>query len=93
MFLLDGTRPSGVPRSMKQVVPVVTQAAVGAGHWAASRQGSGPWPSGPARPAQALMAWGLGTEAPTQAEALGEHQRQKDLLRERGLRAAAGRTP
>ena len=46
--LLDGARPSGIPEWVSPVAPVVTQAAVGAGHWAA---GSGPWPRG-----QALLA-------------------------------------
>ena len=43
----------------------------------------------------ALVAWGLGTEAPTQAEARENMERQKDLLRERGIEvpATAGTTP
>ena len=59
MSVLDGVRPSGIPEWVSPVIPVVTQAAVGAGHWAAGF---------------ALVAWGLGTEAPTQAEA------QKNIL-------------
>ncbi|MGH3245726.1 MAG: hypothetical protein ACRDOI_05855, partial [Trebonia sp.] len=38
MSALDGVRPSGVPEWMSPVAPVVTQAAVGAGHWAAGRR-------------------------------------------------------
>src|ERR1700746_1015449 len=34
MSLLDGLRPSGIPQWLSPVAPVVTQAAVGAGHWA-----------------------------------------------------------
>jgi hypothetical protein len=43
----------------------------------------------------ALVAWGLGTEAPTRAEAKKNIEQQKDLLRERGLQvpATAGTTP
>src|SRR5213592_798926 len=54
MSLLDGIRPSGIPEWVSPVAPVVTQAAVGAGHWAAGRRqralaawasagGVGPW--------------------------------------------------
>jgi hypothetical protein len=38
MSFLDGTRPSGIPEWVSPVIPVVTQAAVGAGHWAAGRR-------------------------------------------------------
>ena len=40
MLLLaqDGTRPSGTLEWVSTVTPVVTQAAVGAGHWAAGRR-------------------------------------------------------
>ena len=53
-----------VPR----VAPVVTQAAVGAGHWAAGRRrrALAAWTSAAG---YGLVAWGLGTEAPTPAEA------------------------
>ena len=91
---LDGVRPSGIPEWVSPVAPVVTQAAVGAGHWAAGRRqrALAAW----ARAAGfALMAWGLGTEAPTRAEADQNIERQKDLLRERGMQvpATAGTTP
>ena len=50
------------------VIPVVTQAAVGAGHWAAGRRrrALAAWASAAG---DGLVAWGLGTEAPTRAEA------------------------
>jgi hypothetical protein len=35
---LDGTRPSGTLEWVSPVTPVVTQAAVGAGHWAVGRK-------------------------------------------------------
>ena len=88
MSLLDGARPSGIPEWVSPVIPVVTQAAVGAGHWAAGRRQ-------PALAAWAsaawvrLMAWGLGTEAPTRAEAEQNIEQQKDLLRERGIEVPA----
>jgi hypothetical protein len=91
---LDGTRPSGIGEWVSPVVPVVTQAAVGAGQWAAGRRkrALAAWASAVGF---ALMAWGLGTEAPTRAEAQEDIERQKDLLRERGLQvpATAGTTP
>ena len=42
-----------------------------------------------------LVAWGLGAEAPTRAEAQQNIEQQKDLLRERGIQvpATAGTTP
>ena len=68
MTVLDGARPSGVLGWVSPVAPVVTQAAVGAGHWAAGGGGSGPWRRGRALLATGWAALGLGTEAPTQAE-------------------------
>jgi hypothetical protein len=69
MFLpiLDRARPSGVLGWVGPVVPVVTQAAVGAGHWAAGRRrrALAAWTSAAG---YGLVAWGLGTEAPTPAE-------------------------
>src|SRR5690242_19902149 len=38
MVLLDGTRPSEALEWVSPVAPAVTQAAVGAGHWAAGRR-------------------------------------------------------
>jgi hypothetical protein len=88
MSRLDGTRPSGIPEWVSPVAPVVTQAAVGAGHWAAGRRqrALAAWASAAGF---ALMAWGLGTEAPTRAEAQENIEQQKDLLRERGIEVPA----
>jgi hypothetical protein len=63
----DGTRPSGTLEWMSAAAPVVTQAAVGAGHWAAGRRqrALAAWASAAGA---GLVAWGLGTEAPTRAE-------------------------
>ena len=52
LLALDGIRPSGTLGWVSAAAPVVTQAAVGGGHWAAGA-GSGPWPGG-----QALLAPG-----------------------------------
>jgi hypothetical protein len=66
--VLDGTRPSGVLGWVSSVAPLVTQATVGAGHWAAGRRqrALAAWISAAG---YGLAAWGLGTEAPTPAEA------------------------
>ena len=66
--LLDGARPAGMLGWVGPVAPVVTQAAVGAGHWAAGRRrrALAAWTSAAG---YGLVAWGLGTEAPTPAEA------------------------
>ena len=66
--LLDGARPAGMLGWVPRVAPVVTQAAVGAGHWAAGRRrrALAAWTSAAG---YGLVAWGLGTEAPTPAEA------------------------
>jgi hypothetical protein len=94
MSALDGTRPSGIAEWVSPVIPVVTQAAVGAGHWAAGRRqrALAAWASAAGF---ALMAWGLGTEAPTRAEAQENIEQQKDRLRERGIAvpATASTTP
>ncbi len=94
MSLLDGTRPSGIPEWVSPVIPVVTQGVVGAGRWAGGRRqrALAAWASAAGF---ALMAWGLGTEAPTRAEAQKNIEQQKDLLRERGIQvpATAGTTP
>jgi hypothetical protein len=66
------------------VAPAVTQAAVGAGHWAAGRRqrALAAWVNAAGF---GLVAWGLGTEAPTWAEWQKNIEQQKDLWRERGL--------
>ena len=93
MSLLDGIRPSGLPEWVSPVAPVVTQAAVGAGHWAAGRRqrALAAWASAAGF---GLVAWGLGTEAPTRAEWQKYIEQQKDLMRKRGIQvpATAART-
>jgi hypothetical protein len=88
MSALDGTRPSGIPEWVSPVAPVVAQAAVGAGHWAAGRRrrALAAWASAAGF---GLVAWGLGTEAPTRAEAQQYIEQQKDLMRKRGLEVPA----
>jgi hypothetical protein len=88
MSLLDGIRPSGIPEWVAPVAPVVTQAAVGAGHWAAGRRrrALAAWVSAAGF---GLVAWGLGTEAPTRAEWQNYIEQQKDLMRERGIQVPA----
>ena len=103
MLLLDGGRPSGTRGWVSPVAPVVTQAIAGAGHWAAGRRqrALAEW-AGAA--GFGLVAWGLGTEAPTGAEALEnlavlagmDEQQRRDFLRklEEGAPAvAATETP
>jgi hypothetical protein len=93
MSLLDGIRPSGIPAWVSPVAPVVTQAAVGAGHWAAGhrQRALAAWASAAGF---GLVAWGLGTEAPTRAEWQKYIEQQKDLMRKRGIQvpATAART-
>jgi hypothetical protein len=89
MSLLDGYRTSGAVRWLAPVAPVVTQAAAGAGHWAAGRRqrALAEW-TGAA--GFGLIAWGLGTEAPTPAEVHEKFQRlQRDMLRKHGIKAPA----
>ena len=80
---------------MNPVAPVVTQAAAGAGHWAAGRRqrALAEW-AGAA--GFGLVAWGLGTEAPTRAEALenlaalaGTDEQRRDFLRKLAAEAPA----
>jgi hypothetical protein len=88
MPVLDGTRPSGIPEWVSPVAPVVTQAAVGAGHWAAGRRqrALAAWTSSAGF---GLVAWGLGTEVPARAEAQQHIEQQKDLMRKRGIEVPA----
>src|SRR6516164_4332939 len=97
--VLDGARPSGLLGWVPRVAPVVTQAAVGAGHWAAGRRqrALAAWTSAAG---YGLVAWGLGTEAPSPAEARQNmEQNMQRLQREARLREpgptapAAARTP
>ncbi len=91
MSLLDGVRPSGILEWVSPAAPVVTQAAVGAGHWTAGRRQRA-WAAWAAAAGLALVAWGLGTEAPTRSEADENIEQQKDRLRERGVEVAATAT-
>jgi len=89
MPLLDGARPSGTLEWVSPVAPAVTQAAVGAGHWASGRRqrALAEW-AGAA--GFGLVAWGLGTEAPALAEVEKNIRRQqRDLLRKLGTEAPA----
>ena len=85
MAVLDGARPSRTIAWVSPVAPVVTQAAAGAGHWAAGRRqrALAEW-AGAA--GFGLIAWGLGTEAPTRAEV---EKNMQDLLRKLGKQAPA----
>ena len=78
---LDGTRPSGTLDWVSALAPALTQAAVGAGHWAAGRRqrALAAWACAAG---SGLAAWGLGTEAPTRAEIVKKTQQHRDLLRE-----------
>src|SRR5579859_7956296 len=92
--ILDGARPSGVTGWAGPVAPVVTRAAVGAGHWAAGRRrrALAAWTSAAG---YALVAWGLGTEAPTPAQArqnteqIMQRLQTEGALREPGPKAPA----
>ena len=87
---MDGARPEGVLGWVPRVAPVVTQAAVGAGHRAAGRRrrALAAWTSAAG---YGLVAWGLGTEAPTPAEARQNMEenfqrlQREGVLREPGL--------
>jgi hypothetical protein len=88
MLTLDGTRPSGALEWVSPVAPVVTQAAVGAGHWAAGRwqRALAAWASAAG---SGLVAWGLGTEAPARAEVESIRRQQRDRLLKLNPKAAA----
>ena len=97
--ILDEVRPSGMLGWVPRVAPVVTQVAVGAGHWAAGRRrrALAAWTSAAG---YGLVAWGLGTEAPTPAEVRQNWEQnmqrlqREGLLRKHGPKApAAARTP
>jgi hypothetical protein len=86
---LDGARPARTSGWVLYVAPVVTQVAAGAGHWAAGRRqrALAEW-AGAA--GFGLIAWGLGTEAQTAAQAQEDFQRMlRDLKRERATQAPA----
>jgi len=82
--ILDEARPAGMLGWVPRVAPVVTQAAVGAGHWAAGRRrrALAAWTSAAG---YALVAWGLGTEAPTPAEVRETMQQNFQRLQREGV--------
>ena len=87
--VLDGTRPSGVLGWAGPVAPVVTRAAVGAGHWAAGHRlrALAAWTSAAG---YGLVAWGLGTEAPTPAEARQTMEQNIQRLQREGVLGEPG---
>jgi len=91
LLVLDGTRPAGTLEWVPPVGPVVTQAAVGAGHWAAGRRrrALAAW-AGAA--GYGLVAWGLGTEAPSRAEVESIQRQQRDRLVKLNPKAATAET-
>ena len=91
MLTLDGTRPSGTLEWVSRVAPAVTQAAVGAGHWAAGRRqrALAAWASAAGF---GLVAWGLGTETPPRAEVESIWRQQRDRLLKLNPKAAAAGT-
>jgi hypothetical protein len=82
--VLDEARPAGILGWVPRVAPVVTQAAVGAGHWAAGRRrrALAAWTSAAG---YGLVAWGLGTEAPTPAEVRENMEQNMQRLQREGL--------
>ena len=97
--ILDETRPAGMLGWVRPLAPVVTQVAVGAGHWAAGRRrrALAAWTSAAG---YGLVAWGLGTEAPTPAEVRENMQQNIQRLQREGVlpkpgpeAPAAARTP
>jgi len=92
LLSLDGTRPSGTLEWVSAVAPALTQAAVGAGHWASGRRqrALAAWACAAG---SGLVAWGLGTEAPTRTEMVKNTQRHRDLLRELGARLPGPEAP
>jgi len=88
----EGVRPSGALDWVSAVAPALTQAAVGAGHWAAGRRqrALAAWACAAG---SGLVAWGLATEAPTRAEAEVAGRQKRDLLRELGARGLGPETP
>ena len=88
--ILDEARPAGMLGWVPRVAPVVTQAVVGAGHWAAGRRrrALAAWTSAAG---YGLVAWGLGTEAPTPAEARQNMEQNMQRLQREGLLPEPGR--
>jgi hypothetical protein len=86
---LDVARPSEVLGWVGPVVSVVTWAAIGAGHWAAGRRrrALAAWTSAAGF---GLVAWGLGTEAPTPAEARQNREQYWQRLHREGVLSEPG---
>ena len=82
---MTGPGPPATLEWVSAAAPVLTQAAVGAGHWAAGRRqrALAAWACAAG---SALAAWGLGTEAPTRAEMVKNTQQHRDQLRKLGTR-------
>jgi hypothetical protein len=82
--VLDYVRPSGILEWVPRVAPVLTQATVGAGHWAAGRRrrALAAWTSAAG---YGLVAWGLGTEAPTPAQARANMEQTMQQLQSEAL--------
>src|SRR6516165_11696181 len=82
--LLDEARPSGMLGWAPRAAPAVTQVTVGAGHWAAGRRrrALAAWTSAAG---YGLVAWGLGTEAPTPAEARQNMEQNIQRLQREGV--------
>jgi len=89
--ILDEVRPAGVLEWAPRVAPVVTQAVVGAGHWAAGRRrrALAAWTSAAG---YGLVAWGLGTEAPTPAEVRENMEQNIQRLQREGALPKPGTT-
>jgi len=89
--ILDEARPSGMLGWVPRVAPVVTQAAVGAGHWAAGRRrrALAAWTIAAG---YGLVAWGLGTEAPTPAEVRQNMEQDIQRLQREGALPKPGTT-
>jgi hypothetical protein len=89
--VLDYARPSGMLGWVPHVAPVVTQAAVGAGHWAGGhrRRALAAWMCAAG---YGLVAWGLGTEAPTPAEARQNMEQTMQRLQREALLREPGPT-
>jgi hypothetical protein len=89
---LDETRPSGTLDWFSAVAPALTQATVGARHWASGRRqrAVAAWACAAG---SGLVAWGLATEAPTRAETMKNSQQKRDLLRDLDARRLGPQVP
>jgi len=87
-----GSGPRGYPNGCPLSPPLLPRPPSGPGTGPPGAD-SGPWPWASAA-GFGLVAWGLGTEAPTRAEWQKYIEQQKDLMRKRGIQvpATAART-